>query len=55
VRDITENWIVKYNEQMPYESLGNLTPMVWLWSYNNEHSNMGIGETISAMKLEQAA
>ena len=26
VRDITEAWIVQYNEQRPHESLGNLTP-----------------------------
>ena len=26
VRDITERWLREYNEERPYESLGNLTP-----------------------------
>ena len=30
VREITENWVQQYNEERPYESLGNLTPMEYL-------------------------
>ena len=26
VREITDNWIIEYNEIRPHESLGNLTP-----------------------------
>jgi hypothetical protein len=27
VREITENWISEYNEERPYDSLGDLTPI----------------------------
>lgn len=27
VRDITERWLMEYNEERPHESLGNLTPI----------------------------
>ena len=27
----------------------------WLWTYNNERPNMGIGELTPAMKLKMAA
>lgn len=30
VREITENWLVEYNEERPHESLGNLTPAEYL-------------------------
>jgi len=39
VRDITERWIEKYNEERPYKSLGKLTP-VKCWQKNGlEKSN----------------
>ncbi|MFY7698001.1 MAG: integrase core domain-containing protein, partial [Legionella sp.] len=26
VREITEQWLIQYNEERPHESLGNMTP-----------------------------
>ena len=34
VRQITENWILEYNEQRPHESLGDLTPAEYLVANN---------------------
>ena len=33
VRELTENWIPQYNEERPYDSLGDLTP----WEYLAKH------------------
>jgi putative transposase len=30
VREITDNWVIEYNEERPHESLGNLTPKEYL-------------------------
>ncbi len=35
VREITEEWLIEYNEQRPHESLGNLTPVEYLASKQN--------------------
>ncbi len=29
VKQLTEEWIIEYNERRPHESLGNLTPEEW--------------------------
>lgn len=41
VRDITENWIEKYNEKRPHLSLGKLTPMEYRMKFEAENSKMG--------------
>jgi len=30
VQEITDNWVIEYNEERPHESLGNLTPKEYL-------------------------
>ena len=35
VRELTDDWIREYNEELPHESLGNLTP----WEYLDTVSN----------------
>lgn len=35
VREETERWIVKYNEELPHESLGNRTPAAFLAAANH--------------------
>ena len=34
VRNITDDWIIKYNEQRPHQALNNLTPNEFLQQYN---------------------
>lgn len=41
VREITENWIIEYNEQRPHESLGNLTPEEFALKHT-ENSSLGL-------------
>ena len=36
VREITDKWLVEYNEERPHESLGNLTPVEYLASRNGQ-------------------
>lgn len=35
VREITEKWLIEYNEERPHESLGNLTPAEYLATHQN--------------------
>lgn len=35
VREITEKWLIEYNEERPHESLGNLTPVEYLAANQN--------------------
>ncbi len=30
VQEITDSWVIEYNEERPHESLGNLTPKEYL-------------------------
>ncbi len=40
VRDLTRNWMQKYNEERPHDSLGDLTPVEFLEARNQaENSN----------------
>ena len=41
VREITENWIVEYNEQRPHQSLGDLTPEEFVLKHT-ENSSLGL-------------
>ena len=41
VRDITESWIRKYNEERPHQSLGKLTPAEYRLIYERKNSNSG--------------
>jgi len=34
VQEITDNWVIEYNEERPHESLGNLTPKEYLTETN---------------------
>jgi putative transposase len=34
VRDLTEKWIVEYNEERPHDSLEDLTPIEYLNKYD---------------------
>ncbi len=47
------DWLNQYL----FESLEEIQDFVtkWLWSYNNERPNMGIGGITPVMKLKQAA
>lgn len=36
VRDITEQWIIQYNEERPHQALNNLTPMNYLLQFNSK-------------------
>lgn len=41
VRNITEDWLIEYNEERPHESLGNMTPTEYLLSQQgDEISNL---------------
>ncbi len=40
VREITENWIRKYNEDRPHQSLGKLTPVEYRLKYESENSKV---------------
>jgi putative transposase len=42
LRDITDRWIIEYNEQRPHESLGNLTPREYMITHNK-----GLDSTIT--------
>lgn len=39
VRDITEKWLIEYNEERPHESLGNLTPSEYLAAHQGSDSS----------------
>jgi putative transposase len=40
VRELTANWILEYNEEKPYDSLEDLTPIEYLNKYQlAENSN----------------
>lgn len=43
--------------QYSFESLEEIQELAtaWLWTYNNERPNMGIGGITPAMKLKRAA
>ena len=41
VREITEKWIRKYNEDRPHQSLGKLTPVEYRLKYEPENSKGG--------------
>lgn len=41
VREITEKWIRKYNEDRPHQSLGKLTPVEYRLKYEQENSKVG--------------
>ena len=32
VKNITEAWLIEYNEERPHESIGNMTPSEYLLS-----------------------
>jgi putative transposase len=52
-RTVRYDWLNQYL----FESLEEIQDFAtkWLWSYNNERPNMGIGGITPAMKLKQAA
>ena len=52
-RTVRYDWLNQYL----FESLGEIQDFAtkWLWSYNNERPNMGIGGITPAMKLAQVA
>jgi putative transposase len=52
-RTVRYDWLNQYL----FESLDEIQDFAtkWLWSYNNERPNMGIGGITPAMKLKQAA
>jgi len=39
VRELTDKWLVEFNEERPHESLGNLTPQEYLTANQLENSN----------------
>ncbi len=41
VREITENWVRKYNEDRLHQSLGRLTPVEYRLKYESESSKVG--------------
>lgn len=41
VREITNKWIIKYNENRPHRSLGKLTPVEYRLKHEQESSNIG--------------
>ena len=52
-RTVRYDWLNQYL----FESLEEIQEFAtaWLWTYNNERPNMGIGGITPAMKLKQAA
>lgn len=52
-RTVRYDWLNQYL----FETLDEMRSFAtkWLWSYNNERPNMGIGGITPAMKLKQAA
>jgi putative transposase len=52
-RTVRYDWLNQYL----FESLEEIQDFAtkWLWRYNNERPNMGIGGITPAMKLKQAA
>ncbi|MFC7521640.1 integrase core domain-containing protein [Xanthomonas populi] len=41
VRDQTEHWLADYNQQIPHDSLGGLTPTELRDKYQPQTSNFG--------------
>ena len=41
VRELTDKWLIEYNEERPHESLDNLTPQEYLMANSAENSNSG--------------
>ena len=52
-RTVRGEWLSQYIFETIEEAQGQAT--VWLWTYNNERPNMGIGGMTPAMKLKTAA
>jgi len=48
-----DEWLSQYIFETIEEAQGQATR--WLWTYNNERPNMGIGGKTPAMKLKTAA
>jgi hypothetical protein len=50
-RTVRYDWLNQYD----HESLEEIQEVAtaWLWTYNNERPNMGIGGITPAMKMEQ--
>ena len=39
VREITDNWVMEYNEERPHDSLGDLTPREYLTANSNRENS----------------
>jgi len=52
-RTVRGEWLSQYIFETIEEAQDQAT--VWLWTYNNERPNMGIGGITPAMKLKTAA
>lgn len=52
-RTVRDEWLSQYIFETIEEAQAQATE--WLWTYNNEHPNMGIGGLTPAMKLKTAA
>ncbi len=52
-RTVRHEWLDRYIIETIEEAQDHATQ--WLWAYNNDRSNMGIGGITHAMKLKMAA
>lgn len=52
-RTVRHEWLDQYIIESIEEALDQATQ--WLWTYNNDRPNMGIGGITPAMKLKMAA
>ena len=52
-RTIRHEWLDQYIIETIEEAQNHATQ--WLWTYNNDHPNLGIGRITPAMKLKTAA